>query len=160
MKFKIYAQKLDGQDGEQVFYYDNMENILSREDGTVYEFTNLQEQIQEQARVFDKNNPLSKSREINHLKIQLGLSCNYSCEYCSQKFVERAPETSKKDIDAFLTKLDNLEFNEERGLKVEFWGGEPLVYWKTMKPLAEAIREKFKHWKTKPQITGCNYVAR
>jgi uncharacterized protein len=153
MKFKIYAQKLDGQDGEQVFYYDNMENVLSREDGTVYEFTNLQEQIQEQARVFDKNNPLSKSREINHLKIQLGLSCNYSCEYCSQKFVERAPETSKKDIDAFLTKLDNLEFNEERGLKVEFWGGEPLVYWKTMKPLAEAIREKFKHWKTKPKFS-------
>ena len=42
---------------------------------------------------FDKNNPLKKSKLITHLKIQMGLSCNYSCDYCSQKFVERMPET-------------------------------------------------------------------
>jgi uncharacterized protein len=83
----------------------------------------------------------------------LGLSCNYSCDYCSQKFVERAPETSKKDIDDFLKKLEVLDFSEEQGLKVEFWGGEPLVYWKTMKPLAEALREKFSSWERKPRFS-------
>jgi uncharacterized protein len=29
------------------------------------------------------------------------------------------------------------------GTKIEFWGGEPLVYWKTMKPLAELLRKKY-----------------
>jgi uncharacterized protein len=46
-----------------------------------------------------------------------------------------------------------LRFSEERGLRVEFWGGEPFVYWKTMKPLAEAIREKFSSWKKPPQFS-------
>ena len=49
-----------------------------------------------------------------------------------------------------MKKLEVLTFDEEIGLKVEFWGGEPMVYWKTLKPLAEAIREKFKDWKNKP----------
>jgi uncharacterized protein len=102
---------------------------------------------------FDKDHPLKKSKQVRQIKIQLGLSCNYSCDYCSQKFVERMPETSKKDIDAFMEKFNKLEFNEEQGLKVEFWGGEPLVYWKTLKPLAETIAEKFSHWKRKPQFS-------
>jgi uncharacterized protein len=67
--------------------------------------------------------------------------------------VERPPETTKKDIDAFLAKLDVLEFDESKGLKIEFWGGEPFVYWKTLKPLAEALDEKFDHWKTKPRLS-------
>jgi uncharacterized protein len=29
------------------------------------------------------------------------------------------------------------------GTRVEFWGGEPFVYWKTMKPLAEEIHKKY-----------------
>ena len=28
--------------------------------------------------------PAGKSRDIRHLKLQLGLKCNYSCQYCSQ----------------------------------------------------------------------------
>jgi uncharacterized protein len=83
----------------------------------------------------------------------LGLSCNYSCDYCSQKFVERPKETSKKDIDAFLEKLDALSFDEDAGLKIEFWGGEPLVYWKTLKNLAEAIKDRFSGWKRPPEFS-------
>lgn len=154
MIFEIEALKFGSDEAPQKFFYDNIENKLSREDGTVYEFTNIQENPHNKNYVsFGKDNPVGKSKDIRHLKIQLGLSCNYSCDYCSQKFVERAPETSKKDIDAFLEKLDVLSFNEEAGLRVEFWGGEPLVYWKTLKPLAEAIREKFKHWKVKPYFS-------
>lgn len=154
MIFEIEAHQFDDQGITRKFFYDNMENRLTAEDGTVYEFTSSQ--VNPHAKnytAFDKDAPAGKSTDIRHLKIQLGLSCNYSCDYCSQKFVERAPETSKKDIDAFLEKLDVLSFSEETGLKVEFWGGEPLVYWKTLKPLAEAIREKFKHWKVKPYFS-------
>ena len=149
MIFKILAEK-DGT--SQTFYYDNLKNVLRNEDGLVFEYSDY---VSDTSRLkpslpFDKNNPLKKSKLIKTLKIQLGLSCNYSCSYCSQKFVERPSETSKKDIEAFMSKLDVLEFDQEQGLKIEFWGGEPLVYWKTMKPLAEALDEKFDHWKNKP----------
>jgi uncharacterized protein len=155
MIFEIQATR--HEDGDtKTFFYDNMANVLKDADGNVFEFTDLDtSSLPEMTPYisFDKNTPLKKSKAINHLKIQLGLSCNYSCDYCSQKFVERAPETSKKDIDAFMEKLNNLEFSEERGLYVEFWGGEPFVYWKTLKPLAEAIREKFDSWGIRPQFS-------
>jgi uncharacterized protein len=134
--------------------YDNEKNILSTENGFVFEnkqlanFDSLKESIP-----FSPTNPLKKSRDVTTLKIQLGLSCNYSCEYCSQRFVERAEETNFKDIEDFLEKIKNLNFSERNGLKIEFWGGEPFVYWKTLKPLAEAILDRFSGWKRKPQFS-------
>jgi uncharacterized protein len=151
MLFEIHAER--NADDKKIFYYDNMTNILSDENGTIFQYNNIQPHQMKPYVPFDKDHPLKKSKQVRQIKIQLGLSCNYSCDYCSQKFVERMPETSKKDIDAFMEKFNKLEFNEEEGLKVEFWGGEPLVYWKTLKPLAETIAEKFSHWKRKPQFS-------
>jgi len=153
MLFEIHAEK--SADDKKIFYYDNETNHLKSEDGIVYEYPqgSFQSVEMQEYIPFDKNRPLKKSREVSLLKIQLGLSCNYSCDYCSQKFVERAPETSKKDIDAFLEMFDTLEFNEQKGLRIEMWGGEPLVYWKTLKPLTEAIVDKFQHWNTLPQFS-------
>jgi uncharacterized protein len=152
MIFEIEALKKATGEAKK-FYYDNEFNILKDEKGFIWEYPNLPEDPHAgstETVPFSKDDPLKKSNKIHTLKIQLGLSCNYSCDYCSQKFVERPPETSKKDIDDFIKKLDVLEFSEERGLKIEFWGGEPLVYWKTLKPLAEALQEKFDHWEKKP----------
>ena len=151
MLFEIHAEK--SADDKKIFYYDNESNILKDAEGNVFRYQQQSVVDAPEFVPFDKDHPLKKSKLITHLKIQMGLSCNYSCDYCSQKFVERAPETSKKDIEAFLEKLEVLEFDESKGLKVEFWGGEPLVYWKTMKPLAEAFKEKFTGWKNKPQFS-------
>ena len=153
MLFEIHAEREAGDN--RIFYYDNETNTLTSQDGSIFEYTdgNWQDESREEYKPFDKDHPLKKSKSIQLLKIQLGLGCNYSCDYCSQKFVERAPETSKKDIDAFLEKLDVLEFDEQKGLKIEFWGGEPFVYWKTLKPLAEAILDRFSHWKQNPQFS-------
>ena len=151
MLFEIHAER--SATDQKIFYYDNETNVLKNHEGIVFKYATIPERDLTPFVAFDQTTPLKKSREIQLLKIQLGLSCNYSCDYCSQKFVERAPETNKKDIDAFLEKLDVLEFNEDRGLKIEFWGGEPLVYWKTLKPLAEAILDRFSGWKRKPQFS-------
>ncbi len=152
MLFEIHGEK--SAEDKKIFYYDNMTNILSAEDGYIFQAKEeFQKPIREPYKSFDKDRPLKKSKLITHLKIQLGLSCNYSCDYCSQKFVERAPETSKKDIDAFMEKLNVLEFDEQRGLTIEYWGGEPLVYWKTLKPLVESIKEKFSSWKVRPKFS-------
>jgi len=138
-------------EGTKKFYYDNELNVLKDSDGKVFEYPEIQKPLMNETRAFSKDAPLKKSRNIHTVKIQLGLSCNYTCDYCSQRFVERPPETSKKDIEAFLQKLDVLNFSEDIGVKFEFWGGEPLVYWKTLKPLTEAIKEKYSHWeKNKP----------
>jgi len=151
MLFEIHAER--SASDKKIFYYDNETNTLKSEDGTVFEYPQIPEQNLTPYVPFDRDRPLKKSRAIQLLKIQLGLSCNYSCDYCSQKFVERAPETSKKDIDLFLEKFKVLEFDEQTGLRIEFWGGEPFVYWKTLKPLAEAILDRFSGWKRKPQFS-------
>ena len=153
MLFEIYAARSDTD--QKIFFYDNIKNVLSDQDGKVFEYAQrpIYEGNVRESLPFDKNTPLKKSTKISVFKIQLGLSCNYSCSYCSQKFVERPPETTKKDIDAFLAKMDVLEFDEERGLKIELWGGEPFVYWKTLKPLVEALDEKFSSWKKKPKFS-------
>jgi len=145
MIFEISAEK--NIDDKKTLYYDNTNGVLSDETGFVYEYPKIERGEMPEQVPFSKFSPLKKSRTITTIKIQLGLSCNYTCDYCSQRFVERPPETSKKDIESFMQKLDVLDITEERGLRVEFWGGEPLIYWKTLKPLAEAFAEKYSHWK-------------
>jgi len=146
MLFEIHAEK--SASDKKVFLYNNETNVLVGTDGSEYKYRDgAHDQHQLPYVAFDKNHPLKKSKHIQLLKIQMGLSCNYSCDYCSQKFVERAETTTAKDVTPFMEKLNNLHFSEEAGVKIEFWGGEPLVYWKTLKPLAEALREKLPYAK-------------
>ena len=153
MKFTIHAD--NGADDRMVFLYDNETNTLSTESGFVFEDTEQLKTVNHGpvSVPFDKYTGLKKSKSVQLLKIQLGLSCNYSCNYCSQRFVERADETSKKDVDSFMKKLENLEFDEAKGLKIEIWGGEPLVYIKTIFPLVEALQKKFIKWENKPHFS-------
>lgn len=148
MKFKILGVNTDGE--SNTFEYDNITNVITF-NGMHFGNDSIPLNYR-RAKTFSPDAPLSKSHNIKTLKIQLGLSCNYSCEYCSQRFVPHADETSAKDVDAFLDKLDNLTFSEQTGLRVELWGGEPLVYWKTIVPLVEGIKNKFKDWKTPPSF--------
>ena len=152
MIFEIHAER--NKNDKKIFYYDNETNTLKDDVGVVYE-SQQQANTKNQSPVvpFSKDVPLKKSRAVKLVKIQMGLSCNYACDYCSQKFVERPRETNPKDIENFMSLFNELDFDEQRGLKVEFWGGEPFVYWKTFKPLAEAIAEKFSEWKQPPKFS-------
>jgi uncharacterized protein len=85
--------------------------------------------------------PNGKQAAVRVLKIQLGLSCNYACEYCSQRFVPHAADAHPTMVDRFVCNLDRWLVGVPE--RIEFWGGEPLVYIKTLKPLAEALRKKF-----------------
>lgn len=135
-------------------HYDNETNVMTADNGHVFKAPDAYSHSHgAESHSFSKDEPLRKSPHVRLLKLQLGLSCNYACDYCSQRFVERAPETSKKDIDAFMLSLENLSFSESVGLKIELWGGEPLVYWKTIKPLVEALQKKFEHWQKKPRFS-------
>jgi uncharacterized protein len=86
-------------------------------------------------------NPAGKSRSPKSLKIQLGLKCNYSCTYCNQRAQPQDSEGNPKQVARFLKKLPEwFDIGTGKGTTIEFWGGEPFVYWKTLKPLAEGVR--------------------
>lgn len=89
-----------------------------------------------------KQTPLGKSRVPRTLKIQLGLSCNYACSYCSQA-VQIADATVSKlaDVEAFLAGLDG--WIEGAPEKIELWGGEPFLYWAKIKRLVPALAKLF-----------------
>ena len=89
-----------------------------------------------------KDKPLGKSRAPRVLKIQLGLSCNYACSYCSQAFqIADATVSKLADVEHFLTQLDG--WITDAPEKIELWGGEPFLYWAKIKWLIPALAERF-----------------
>lgn len=96
-------------------------------------------------------NPAGKAGEKRVVKIQLGLSCNFSCTYCCQDANDSGESAGTKriipikpaaartdDVDAFLSNIQNW-LNPVPGIRFELWGGEPFIYWKVFKKLAEGL---------------------
>lgn len=137
-QFKILAKK---NGVKATFFYDNMTSELTTKTGVSVCDAPAKPKSWKTAKITTPEAPLGKTNKVKVLKIQLGLSCNYACDYCSQRFVPHADETSAKNVDKFVSNLDLwLKGSPE---SIEFWGGEPLVYIKTIKPLAEQLRKKF-----------------
>lgn len=93
------------------------------------------------------NNPAGKSRGIRHLKLQLGLKCNYACQYCSQAHQPHDIDGHPEDVMPFMQQLESWfaggDDGQGSGVKIEFWGGEPFVYWKLLKPLGEQVKRRY-----------------
>jgi uncharacterized protein len=91
--------------------------------------------------------PLGKSRSIRRLKIMLGKACNYACGYCSQAEQREDQSSNPADVDRFLASLpDWFEGGEDglgQGVRVEIWGGEPFVYWKTLQRLVPGLKARY-----------------
>jgi len=122
--------------------YDSSVSTLIWENGTpVLQDVKVQEDVQQPAKI------QHGKKDLKTVKIQLGLSCNFECDYCNQRFVPHADQTNPDDVQPFVDNMHNWFEGGKDGLgsgtKIEFWGGEPLVYWKTLKPLAEALRVKY-----------------
>jgi len=87
-------------------------------------------------------NPARKSRAVRTLKIQMGLKCNFSCAYCNQASQGGQANGNVADAKAFLENLPDWLHADPDNLRVEFWGGEPFVYWKALKVLGDGLRER------------------
>ena len=95
---------------------------------------------------YSKESPLiGKSKVISKLSIQLGLACNYRCQYClqAQDRAEAIKVPTENEVEAFLTKLSDAGIQLVPDALVDIWGGEPLVYWKTVKALVPRLRQRF-----------------
>lgn len=89
---------------------------------------------------FSADNPIVGKHQPRILKIQLGLGCNYACSYCSQGG-QKPTLTSNKDALDFISQLDT--WLHEHPAKIEFWGGEPILYWQKIECLVPALRARF-----------------
>ena len=85
------------------------------------------------------------------LNLMLGTACNKKCSYCMQP---RHGSNGKIDINLFIDKLlSYLKAHHPNGLQtIEYWGGEPLLYFEYIKAIQEAIVQAGIHLNRVPRI--------
>lgn len=142
-----YRLTLQGEDDLHLIY-DPATSTLSPEGGATHRITH---------RAFATDGPVSwpvsrrvspdnpgRKKDITTLKIQMGFRCNYSCAYCNQASWNTFLGGAVEDAKLFLRNLDNwFRPAETSDIRIEFWGGEPFVYWAKMKVLGEELRRRF-----------------
>ena len=150
-----YTVTLQDRDGrERRVLYDPYVSTLVWEDGTPVSLGPVGRRHAEGARPWPEpvridgpRAPGRKVRTIRRLKIQLGLKCNYGCSYCLQRFQPEAAAARPDQVARFLETLptwfDGGRDGKGSGVRIEFWGGEPFAYWKTLKPLGTAIKAAY-----------------
>lgn len=76
--------------------------------------------------------------------LKLGNECNFSCKYCSQGQIPRENKSHKISQDV-LDFLDNylIDHKDKPKTILRLWGGEPLLYFDTMKELIARYKGKF-----------------
>jgi uncharacterized protein len=145
---KPFVLTLLGRDGSatQAFYDQHTSRLTDSSGRPLVDVRSIPQHVPVEWReVFrtSPETPASKSNKVERLKIQLGLGCNYSCSYCLQAaHVQKATSTSLTDAERFLGNLDKWLDGSRLG-KIEFWGGEPLLYWRKVELLAPALAAKF-----------------
>lgn len=120
----------------QYFYYSNYDNGLYNESmQPLSEVTTPDENYQA---VIEETRSRVKSDKPYWIRVLLGHACNYSCTYCLQKDIGNPDEREKiTTTERFIKQIENLDLS--RLQRIDLWGGETLLYWKTI----EEIMKKF-----------------
>lgn len=137
----------------ETFYYSNKSNAVYTSDNVLVDFSKYSSLVKakkENAAIpFDFTNKQypypKKDKLIRHLKIQLGTKCNYKCMYCAQLEMHNENEhiPKKDDIDRFFSMMKYAGIQLTDFPKIHLWGGEPLVYWKTLLILIPELRKRW-----------------
>lgn len=145
MRFKIKSKKSDGT--IQVHTYDNHTQEIFTEKGIPVSLNNDPRTVNLRAN-FRADIPIHYTKDIKELRVQLGLACNFHCKYCieghnndnlNQETVVAMPP--KQTAENFVKLLKDNDITAQR---IIFWGGEPLVYWKTIQELVPRLEELYK----------------
>lgn len=127
---------------ETKFVYDTTNNVISDLQGNdllaQYKIVKHYELTRNFTRT---NNPYSKGIGNDLLEISLGFNCNFKCKYCSQNLLKNKAYSSTP-IDGYLL-IDKLKKSGIQPTKIQLWGGEPLVYWKTIVVLLPRLRKLY-----------------
>jgi radical SAM protein with 4Fe4S-binding SPASM domain len=74
------------------------------------------------------------------LNVFLGYGCNLKCSYCLQAPMAERTKRVKPNPSVFIEKV--LPWVIEKDIRnIAYWGGEPLVYWKTIETIHEEFRK-------------------
>lgn len=104
------------------FYYDQDNNVL---------YNNKKEKLDV------VNNAQCKCAKKYVLRLSFGKKCNFNCKYCVQTKDNYQPKFIGTE---FVNKLHELVPDIEN---VQFWGGEPLVYFDQIKEIYSAFKSKY-----------------
>lgn len=139
MKFALTVLK-NGQHVQWV--YDNTNNHVYDENGEQL-LTQYPEDDGLEVYPFTREyNPYKKGDHLHLMEIVLGSKCNFHCQYCSQtEYRNMAYNAKVEDVEPFLEKLRKSGIKDIR--RIQFWGGEPYVYWKVIEKLLPPLREMF-----------------
>ncbi|MDR6798326.1 radical SAM protein [Acinetobacter calcoaceticus] len=101
--------------------------------------------------------PGLKKGPFRLVKIQLGLSCNFKCDYCAQSPKENSLEVrrgaNREERENFVNNLLNYLQVDEHVI-FELWGGEPFLYWETFKEISESLLISFPFCKVRTTTNG------
>ena len=87
---------------------------------------------------------------IKTVYLVLGNSCNFSCKYCIQNEEFRTCETKMTSVVSpkvfeYLEELASYKLDEDKKIRIIFWGGEPLLYFDTIKEVVLKTKDKFQY---------------
>lgn len=142
MKFQLKCLN-DGK--EEIWHYDNEKNIVTDANGidrfASYKFKEYKIEYP----CYGEDTHFKISDHISDFYIVLGLKCNFHCKYCHQTDLPKdlLEEASPKKAFKLIEEIKNSGIQIDNNIL--FWGGEPLVYWKTLKLMIPEMR---KIWKT------------
>lgn len=136
---------LDRFGNPQKHVYDNLTQDVRDSNGTLVEFWTDPKFKPYFQRPRNEHYFAPHLHHLTSLKIQLGLACNYHCSYCNQEKSRRLTEKRVHLPDSLRIKNLLKVFEKKRiePANVALWGGEPLVYWKTIERIVPAIEEYF-----------------
>lgn len=80
-------------------------------------------------------------RNINTLFLMLGNSCNMNCAYCLQHPLVHKPLSREVNPEIY-DFLGEVAQENTRTLHLQFYGGEPLLYFRTIREVVEEIKRR------------------
>lgn len=127
MIFELHTVERLNPTKKVTLYYDNYKNYFTKDKPVTFI-----DKVQE------FQSPLEKSvinEDPTLIKVMVGYACNYSCDYCFQKHL-KIEKRSKEELDELIKVLND---KITAKTKIQFWGGEPLLYFEDIKYIVENI---------------------
>ena len=124
---------------KRIIRFDNVTNIFS--DPETGENLLAASRMQDYLRLTDIYD-FDRS-DLGVLYINLGLNCNFKCKYCHQNKFRTTTDVVPCTPERALELIEILKKSDIHPAGVSFWGGEPLVFWKSIKVLVPALRELY-----------------
>lgn len=84
---------------------------------------------------------------VKTIYLMMGFNCNFRCRHCIQDSCNTSIQKNNisKDVIDYLNRLINIRPTSYDKITIMFWGGEPLIYWNTIKDVIDIFHDKFSY---------------